>query len=97
MRLSRADLRRRSNADLAVRYEALGLTSYAGLERVRQYFYRLGLVSMVRRYAVRDVPVSDYGSVAMVLLGLTLLITGGRRVRHIGYLSMTPWRSGPVC
>jgi hypothetical protein len=66
------------------------MTSYAGLELVRRYFCRLGLALTVRRYAVRYIPVSDYGAVSMVLLVLTLLITGGQRVRHIGYLQHDP-------
>jgi hypothetical protein len=35
-------------------------------------------------------PGSDFGSVPMVLLLLTMLITGGRRVRHVAYLEGDP-------
>jgi len=86
VRLRRADLRQRINGKLGVRYSATGLTSFAGLELIRQYLSQLGLTEAIRRHAQRALPGSDYGRVAMVLLVLALLVTGGRRVRHIGYL-----------
>lgn len=89
MRLSRADLRRRINGDLALRYEATGLTSFAGLELIGRFFRRLDLKGLLRSAACR-LPRSDFGAVAMVHLLLTLLITGGRRVRHVGYLEGDP-------
>lgn len=89
VRLSRADLRRRSNGELALRYDASGLTSFAGLELVGRFFRRLGLKALLRQAACR-LPRNDFGAVPMVLLVLLLLITGGRRVRHIGYLESDP-------
>lgn len=90
MRCSKAELRRRVNGDLGFRYEAEGLTSFAGLELVRQYFSKLGLSGQIRRHVGRWLPASDFGGVAMVLLVLTLIISGGRRVRHLGYLGLDP-------
>jgi len=75
---------------LAVRYEATGLSSFAGLELIRQYLSQLELAEAIRRHARRTLPGSDYGRVAMILLVLALLITGGRRVRHVGYLETDP-------
>lgn len=89
VRLSRADLRRRINGEVAFRYEASGLTSFAGLELVGRYFRRLGLKELLRK-AARRLPSSDFGTVQVVLAVLTLLITGGRRVRHLGYLQSDP-------
>ncbi len=89
VRLSRADLKQRINGELALRYGAAGLTSFAGLELVGRFFRRLGLKDLLRRVGCR-LPGSDFGSVSMVLLVLTLLITGGRRVRHVGYLESDP-------
>ena len=86
MRLRKTDLRQRINGKLAVRYDASGLSSFAGLELIRQYLSQLELAEAIRRHARRTLPGSDYGRVAMVLLVLALLITGGRRVRHVGYL-----------
>ena len=76
--------------DVPFRFEAEGLTSYAGLELIRQYFSRLGLSDRIRRYVGRRLPEGDYGTVAMVLLMLMLIISGGRRIRHLGYLSSDP-------
>lgn len=90
MRLRKADLRQRINGKLAVRYEATGLSSFAGLELIRQYLSQLELAEAIRRHARRTLPGSDYGRVAMILLVLALLITGGRRVRHVGYLETDP-------
>ena len=89
MRLSRADLRRRINGDLTFRYEASGLTSFAGLELVGRFIRRANFKSLVRGVSAR-LPRNDFGAVPMVLLLLTLLITGGRRVRHVGYLEGDP-------
>jgi hypothetical protein len=83
-------LKRRVNGDLQLRFEAEGLTSFAGLELLRKYFSKLELAAEIRRHLGRVLPSSDYGGVAMVLLVLTLIISGGRRVRHSGYLSADP-------
>lgn len=90
MRLRKADLRQRINGKLAVRYDATGLSTFAGLELIRQYLSQLELTEAIRRHARRALPGSDFGQVAMVLLVLALLITGGRRVRHVGYLETDP-------
>ena len=86
MRLRRADLRQRINGKLSVRYSAAGLSSFSGLELIRQYVTQMGVADVIRRQAQRALPSCDFGRVSMVLLVLALLITGGRRVRHIGYL-----------
>lgn len=90
MRYSKADLRQRVNGSLSIRSECEGLTSFAGLELLRQYFSVLSLNETIRRVAGACLPRSDYGSVAMLLLVLTLLISGGRRVRHLAYLESDP-------
>lgn len=89
MRLSRADLKRRINGDLALRYEASGLTSFAGLELVGRFFRCVDLKGMLRAATCR-LPRSDFGAVPMVLVLVTMLITGGRRVRHVAYLEGDP-------
>jgi hypothetical protein len=89
VRLSRADLRRRINGDLTLRFEASGLTSFAGLELIGRFFRRLNFKSGLRRVQ-GALPASDFGSVPMVLLVLVMLITGARRVRHVGYVEGDP-------
>ena len=84
MRLGKADLQR-INGQLTLRYEAGGLTSFAGLELIGRLFRSLKL-----KGALRGAPRSDIGSVLDGLLVLTMLITGARRVRHVAYLQDDP-------
>jgi hypothetical protein len=83
VRLRKADLRRRVKGHLALRYEAKGLTSFAGLEMIRRYFQQIQLVGHLRRHLAGTGLETDYGVVGMVLLVLGLLITGGRRLHHL--------------
>jgi len=89
VRLSRTDLRRRINADLALRYESSGLTSFAGLELIGRFLRSLDFKSHLRRIEA-VLPGSDFGSVPLVVLVLVMLITGARRVRHVGYVQGDP-------
>lgn len=89
MRLRRADLRRRINGDLSLRYEASGLTSFAGLELVGRFLRGLDFRAHLRCIQAR-LPASDFGPVPMVLLVLVMMITGARRVRHVGYVEGDP-------
>jgi hypothetical protein len=89
VRLSRADLRRRINGQLSLRYEAPGLTSFAGLELIGRFLRALDFKGHLRRVQAA-LPGSDFGSVPMVLVVLVMLITGARRVRHVGYVEGDP-------
>lgn len=90
MRLRKADLKARVNADLVLRFQASGLTSYAGLELVRRYLRTIDLAGRMRRHLDGKVPGTDFGVVSMVLVLLTLMIAGGRRLRHLLYLGEDP-------
>lgn len=90
MRLRRSNLKARVNANLALRYDAKGLTSFAGLELIRWYFNRLGVGSWIREHLIPLFRSNDFSAVSMVMLVLTLLISGGRRVRHLQYLEDDP-------
>jgi len=90
MRFRKADLQYRVKGDLSLRFTNKSLTSYAGLELVRRYFRRLGLAEKIRRHLLGRVPYTDYGVGQMVMLLLTMLILGGRRVRHVLYLREDP-------
>ena len=89
MRLSKADLRRRINGQLRLRYAASGLASFAGLELIGRFLRAVNFNRHFRGIQA-DLPSSDYGSVLMVLLVLVMLITGARRVRHVGYVQGDP-------
>ena len=90
MRLRRAFLQQRVNGELQFRYDAPGLTSFAGLELVRSFFCRIGLRRQINDGLGRRLPPSDFGVARMVLLVLALIITGGRRLRHVKYLHADP-------
>jgi hypothetical protein len=90
VRRRKADLRARVNGPLTFRYERAGLTSYAGLEFLRRWLHRDGLVALLRRELATALPPSDHGVVGLVLVVLALLLSGGRRVRHLRYLEGDP-------
>jgi hypothetical protein len=75
---------------LALRFTRSGLTSFAGLELVRRYFRQLRLSEKIRRHLGGTLPASDYGIVGMIMVVLTLLIVGGRRVWHVAYVANDP-------
>jgi hypothetical protein len=86
MRQRKADLRGRVNGEIRVEFTESGLTSYAGLELLIRYFRSRGLNALIRRHMAGTFLRGDYGVVPMVRLLLALLITGGRRLRHVGFL-----------
>jgi hypothetical protein len=49
MRLRKAGFPARVNSDLRLRFEAKGLTSFAGLELIRRYFKSIDLAGRIRR------------------------------------------------
>lgn len=90
MRLRKSDLTQRVNADLALRYDHQGLTNFAGLELIRRFFAQIDLRAEIRGCLSSRLPTSDFGVPGMVLVILMLIITGGRRLRHLGYLQGDP-------
>jgi Transposase DDE domain group 1 len=90
VRRPKAELRARVNGQLTLRYQQPGLTSHAGLEFVRRWLHRAGLLGLLRRELATALPPTDYGVVGLVLLVLALLLSGGRRLRHLRYLDGDP-------
>ena len=90
MRRRNTDLHARVNGDLALQFDDVRLTSYAGLELFQRYLREIGFNAMVRT-AFRGVPLSgDFGVVAMVRLLIGLLVVGGRRLDHVAYVADDP-------
>jgi hypothetical protein len=83
-------LSRRVNGDLRVEFTAAGLTNFAGLELLIRYFRGIQLNRLIRKHFHGTRIGGDFGVVAMVRLLLGLLIVGGRRLRHVGYLAGDP-------
>ena len=90
MRRKKADLRTRVNHNLAVEFTAEGLTSYAGLELLIRYLRGIGWNRQLRRHLSAVVPGSDFGMVGLCRVLLGLLLVGGRRLRHLGFLQGDP-------
>jgi Transposase DDE domain group 1 len=90
VRLRRAELRKRVNGGLELRFESEGLTSYAGLELLLSFLRRIDFGRRVREAIGRALPASDFGASRVVTLLLTMLICGGRRIRHLGHLRGDP-------
>ena len=66
------------------------MTSYAGLEFLRRFLHGGGWVRTLHRELAAALPPTDFGIVGMVLAVLALLLSGGRRVRHLRYLDGDP-------
>lgn len=90
MRRRKADLAARVNGDLRVEFTGSGLTSYAGLELLLRYARALNLNGLLRRHLAILPLRGDFGAVAMVRLLVGLLIVGGRRLEHVGYVEGDP-------
>ena len=90
MRRRKAELRARVNGQLTLRYERAGLTSYAGLECVRRWLHGDGVLALLRRELATTLPATDYGVVGLVLVVVAVLLSGGRRLRHLRYLEGDP-------
>ncbi len=90
MRLRRSDLKSRVNANLVLRYQSKGITSFAGLELFRRYLNLLKLPGLIRDRLGPLFSGRDFSVVSMVMLLLGLITSGGRRVHHLGYMEHDP-------
>lgn len=79
VRSRKADFQRRINGQLTLRYEAGGLTSFAGLELAGRLIRRLDLRALLKGVE-KTLPRSDFGAARLSLLVLAMLISGARRV-----------------
>jgi len=57
---------------------------------VRRYFASLGLAALLRRELRGTLPRSDLGAVSMVLVVPALIVSGGRRLRHLLFIGDDP-------
>lgn len=90
MRIRNTDLRSRVKGNLTLEFDDIKLTSYAGLELFDRYLRTSGFNDRIRT-AFRGAFLSgDFGVVAMVRLLIGLLVVGGRRLDHVGYVADDP-------
>jgi len=90
VRQGKAHLRARVNGNLALRFNGQGLTSFAGLELVRQFLQRFEFSQRLRRHLQSGDPAGDFSSVAVVRLLLAMLMVGARRLWHVRHLVSDP-------
>ena len=57
---------------------------------MRRWLRRDGLLALLRRELATALPATDYGVLGLVLVVLALLLSGGRRLRHLRYLEHDP-------
>lgn len=90
MRAKRADLTRRIQGQLTLRYETEGLTAFAGLSLFQDYVATLKVRARIVNTLRAHLPAIDIGIARAVLLLVALILTGGRRIRHLDYLQHDP-------
>lgn len=90
MRLRKDDFSRRVNGCLRVEFGDERITSYAGLELFIRHLRNLCFNGQIRHAFATVSLGGDYGPVAMVRTFLALLWVGGRRLRHVRFVSRDP-------
>jgi len=90
VRSRKADLRRRVNGNVAIRFTRLDLTSYAGLELLRSFLDKFEFVARLRRRLKSVDPGADYPSADLVRVVVAMLVVGARRLSHVRYLASDP-------
>jgi hypothetical protein len=90
VRLNVAGLRQAVKRDWRIEFGAEELTSYAGLELVRRYFERLRLRARVSQALASCGLKGDYASSQLVVLVITLLVVGARRLEQLSYIATDP-------
>jgi hypothetical protein len=86
VRRSETDLRARVNGDLPLEFRDVALTSYGGLELFGRYLRTSRFNATVRAARGPVATWGDFGVVAMMRLVIALLVAGGRRLRHLGFI-----------
>jgi Transposase DDE domain group 1 len=90
MRLRVSGLRRVVKRNLGIEFGREQLTSYGGLELLRQYFEIISLNRRIRQgFREHDLG-GDYGCVHLVVLVVGLLVVGARRLKQLRYVAHDP-------
>ncbi len=90
MRLKVATLAGVVKRNWSIEFGAQELTSYGGLELVRRYFERLKLRRRVSEALASCGLRGDYASSQLVVLVITLLVVGARRLEQLRYIATDP-------
>ena len=90
MRRIKGEIRCRVNGNLQVKFSEHGLTSYAGLELLVRYILGIGLNGCIRNHLAGVLRGGDYGTIALIRVVVGMLIVGGHRLSHLGFLRGDP-------
>lgn len=90
MRLRKSDFSQRINSNLKIEFAKQDLSSYSGLELFRRYFALIRLNSRIRSSFAGNRLSGDYSVVHLIMIFIALWLTGGRRLRHIPFISEDP-------
>ncbi|NJL25473.1 MAG: IS1380 family transposase [Calothrix sp. SM1_5_4] len=75
---------------MKIEFAKQDLTSFSGLEFVRRYFALINLNSRIRSAFAGHGLSGDYTVVHLIMVFIALWLTGGRRLRHIPFISEDP-------
>jgi len=90
MRYRKQDILSVVKSDLTIEFAKQDITSYSGLEVFRKYFHLIKLNSLIR-HAFRGFSFGgDYSVTHYILVFVALWLTGGRRLRHVGFIGDDP-------
>src|SRR5574342_3870 len=90
VRLSRADFYSPCKSFFKIEFASQDITAYGGLELIRRYFRIIELHRKVQLVFARYGLGGDYRAIDMILVIIGLLLVGGRRLEHLGYISEDP-------
>lgn len=90
MRLRKQDFSQRINSDLKIEFAKQDLSSFSGLELFRRYFALIHLHSRIRKAFSGYGLSGDYSAVHLIMVFVALWLCGGRRLRHIPFISEDP-------
>ncbi len=90
MRLSRADFYSPCKSFLKIEFASQDITAYGGLELIRRYFRIIELHRRVQSVFAAHGLGGDYRAIDMILVILVLVLVGGRRLEHLGYVCEDP-------
>ena len=90
MRIGKRGFQARIKGILHITFGAERLTTYAGLELVRRFLRRQGLVGELRRSQKAVGVGGDLSFVEVVLTVVGMLLVGGKRLRHLSHLCGDP-------
>ncbi len=90
VRLSRADFYSACKSFFRIEFASQDITAYGGLELIRRYFRIIELHRKVQSVFARYGLGGDYRAIDMILVIIGLVLVGGRRLEHLGYISEDP-------